>query len=67
MSVRLILSSAILLVLVAAAATAVEEIGFDESNPIRMVSDSLRELEETVVQILGHSRHVLSFSRFAHR
>lgn len=66
MAVRLILSSAILLVLVAAAATT-EEIGFDNSNPIRMVSDSLREIEETVVEILGHSRHVHSFSRFAHR
>ncbi|KFK39561.1 hypothetical protein AALP_AA3G260200 [Arabis alpina] len=67
MSVRLLLSSSILLVLVAATATTTEEIKFDNSNPIRMVSDSLRELEETVVEILGHSRHVLSFSRFAHR
>ncbi|CAH2065356.1 unnamed protein product [Thlaspi arvense] len=65
MSLRLIISSAILLVLVAAATA--EEIGFDESNPIRMVFDSLREVEETVVEILGQSRHVLSFSRFAHR
>ncbi|CAA7030952.1 unnamed protein product [Microthlaspi erraticum] len=65
MSVKLVLTSAILLILVAAATA--EEIGFDESNPIRMVSYSLREVEETVVQILGQSRHVLSFSRFAHR
>uniref|UniRef100_A0A1J3F8D0 cathepsin H n=1 Tax=Noccaea caerulescens TaxID=107243 RepID=A0A1J3F8D0_NOCCA len=66
MSVKLILTWAILLILVAAATS--EEIGLDESNPIRMVSsDSLREVEETVVQILGQSRHVLSFSRFAHR
>ncbi|CAN8255023.1 unnamed protein product [Cochlearia groenlandica] len=67
MSTKLVLSSAILFILVAAAATAAEEIGFDESNPIKMVSDSLREVEETVVEILGKSRHVHSFSRFAHR
>ncbi|XP_010514873.1 PREDICTED: thiol protease aleurain-like [Camelina sativa] len=67
MSVKLILSSSILFILIAAT-TADQEIGFDESNPIRMVSDNnLRELKDTVVQILGQSRHVLSFSRFAHR
>ncbi|EFH53659.1 hypothetical protein ARALYDRAFT_323209 [Arabidopsis lyrata subsp. lyrata] len=65
MSVKLILSSSILLIFFAAAAT--KEIRFDESNPIKMVSDNLHELEDNVVQILGQSRHVLSFSRFAHR
>jgi len=65
MSVKLNLSSSILLILFAAAAS--KEIGFDESNPIKMVSDNLHELEDTVVQILGQSRHVLSFSRFTHR
>lgn len=66
MSVRPILSSVVLLILIAASAAAVD-IEFDESNPIRMVSDRLREVEESVAQILGQSRHVLSFARFAHR
>ncbi|ESQ37479.1 hypothetical protein EUTSA_v10002588mg [Eutrema salsugineum] len=65
MSLRLILSWAILLILVAAATA--KAIGFDESNPIRMVSGKLQEADETFLQILGQSRHVLSFSRFAHR
>lgn len=65
MSVRTILPSAVLLILIAASTA--ESIGFDESNPIRMVSDRLREVEESVVQILGQSRHVISFARFAHR
>ncbi|CAF1890497.1 unnamed protein product [Brassica napus] len=66
MSARAILSSLLLLILIAASATA-EDIGFDESNPIRMVSDGLREAEESIVQILGQSRHALSFARFTHR
>ncbi|KAF8100424.1 hypothetical protein N665_0224s0011 [Sinapis alba] len=65
MSVRALLSSVVLLILVAASAA--ENIGFDESNPIRMVSDGLREIDESIVQILGQSRHVLSFARFTHR
>ncbi|KAG2311078.1 hypothetical protein Bca4012_025535 [Brassica carinata] len=65
MSVRAILSSVLLLILVAASSA--ENIRFDESNPIRMVSDGLREVEESIVQILGQSRHVLSFARFTHR
>ncbi|XP_010541349.1 PREDICTED: thiol protease aleurain [Tarenaya hassleriana] len=65
MAARLSLSPAILMVLIVSFAAA--EIDFDVSNPIRMVSDSLRDLEASVVQILGQSRHVLSFARFAHR
>ncbi|VVB16703.1 unnamed protein product [Arabis nemorensis] len=65
MSVRTILSSVVLVILIAASSAT--DIGSDESNPIRMVSDRLRELEESVVQILGQSRHALSFARFAHR
>jgi len=41
---------------------------FDDENPIRLVvSDGLRELETSVLQIVGQSRHALSFARFAHR
>lgn len=65
MSVKTILSSVVLAILIAASALA--DIGFDESNPIRMVSDGLRDVEESVSQILGQSRHVLSFARFTHR
>jgi len=65
MSAKTILSSVVLVILIAASAAA--DIGFDESNLIRMVSDGLREVEESVSQILGQSRHVLSFARFTHR
>lgn len=65
MSVRTILPPAVLLILIAVSTA--ESIEFDESNPIRMVSDRLREVEQSVVQILGQSRHVLSFARFTHR
>ncbi|CAH8362398.1 unnamed protein product [Eruca vesicaria subsp. sativa] len=61
----ILLSSVLLLILIVASASA--DTGFVESNPIRMVSDGLREIEESVVQILGQSRHVLSFARFTHR
>ncbi|CAN6699151.1 unnamed protein product [Malus baccata var. baccata] len=60
----LFLSAALVL---AAISCGVAASSFDESNPIRLVSDSLRDLEEQVVQVLGSSRHVLSFARFAHR
>ncbi|XP_050217052.1 thiol protease aleurain-like [Mercurialis annua] len=40
---------------------------FDESNPIRSVSDRLREIETSVVRVVGYSRRALSFARFAHR
>lgn len=66
MSVKTIISSVVLVILIAAS-TAAADIRFDESNPIRMVSDGLREVEESVSQILGQSRHVLSFARFTHR
>lgn len=49
----------ILLLCVAAAAGST----FDDSNPIRMVSD----LEEKVLQVIGQSRHALSFARFTTR
>lgn len=40
---------------------------FDESNPIRLVPDGLRELEDQVIQVLGRTCHVRSFARFAFR
>ncbi|OWM74405.1 hypothetical protein CDL15_Pgr013309 [Punica granatum] len=51
-----------LLVACAAAASS-----FDESNPIRLVTDGLRDLESSVLQVIGNSRHALSFARLAHR
>lgn len=41
---------------------------FAQVNPIRqVVSDGLRELENSFAQVIGNTRHVLSFARFAHR
>ncbi|KAL3532698.1 hypothetical protein ACH5RR_006219 [Cinchona calisaya] len=41
---------------------------FIEENPIRqVVTDGLRELEVSVLQAIGNSRHALTFARFAHR
>ncbi|KAI7742397.1 hypothetical protein M8C21_018598 [Ambrosia artemisiifolia] len=41
---------------------------FLEENPIRqVVSDGLREIETSVLQALGQTRHALTFARFAHR
>ncbi|KAH9617586.1 hypothetical protein KSS87_023939 [Heliosperma pusillum] len=40
---------------------------FTDENPIRLVSDSLNQIQSSVVSVLGHSRHALSFARFIHR
>ncbi|KAF7836814.1 thiol protease aleurain-like [Senna tora] len=40
---------------------------FSDSNPIRMVSDGLRDMETQVLQVIGRVPHALSFARFAHR
>ncbi|MBF6266034.1 hypothetical protein IU463_29645, partial [Nocardia farcinica] len=40
---------------------------FDESNPIKLVSDRLHDFESSVVKVLGQSRRAFSFARFAHR
>lgn len=41
---------------------------FYQENPIRqVVTDGLRELETSVLQALGNTRHAISFARFAHR
>ena len=63
MASRLFFVSSLLLVLSCAVAGSV----FDDSNPIRMVSDRLRELELEVVRVLGQVPHALRFARFAHR
>ncbi|KAF8393628.1 hypothetical protein HHK36_021873 [Tetracentron sinense] len=39
----------------------------DDENPIRLVSDGFREFESSLPHIIGHTRHALSFARFAHR
>ncbi|XP_003633102.1 thiol protease aleurain-like isoform X2 [Vitis vinifera] len=40
---------------------------FDEENPIRLVSDSIRDLESSVLRLIGDTRHAHSFASFAHR
>ncbi|XP_065849223.1 thiol protease aleurain-like [Euphorbia lathyris] len=62
---RFTFASSILLLLVCVAAAVGSS--FDDSNPIRLVSDRLRDFEESVVKVVGHSRRALSFARFAHR
>ncbi|XP_041004830.1 thiol protease aleurain-like [Juglans microcarpa x Juglans regia] len=57
------LVSSILLLLFCAAAGST----FDDSNPIRLASDGLRDLEAQVIQVIGHTKHAFSFARFAHR
>lgn len=57
------LVSSILLLLFCAAAGS----SFDDSNPIRLASDGLRDLEAQVLQVVGHTKHAFSFARFAHR
>ncbi|GKV17930.1 hypothetical protein SLEP1_g28380 [Rubroshorea leprosula] len=56
-------SSVVVLLFCCAAAGSV----FDDSNPIRLVSDGLRDFESSVLQVIGHTRHALSFARFTHR
>uniref|UniRef100_A0A7N0UW85 Cysteine protease n=1 Tax=Kalanchoe fedtschenkoi TaxID=63787 RepID=A0A7N0UW85_KALFE len=40
---------------------------FDDSNPIRLVSDRLSDLESSIVQVVGNTRRALTFARFAHK
>ncbi|KAK6236576.1 hypothetical protein SCA6_011913 [Theobroma cacao] len=60
---RLTLLSSIVLLLCSAAAATI----FEDSNPIRMVPDDLRGFESFVLSVLGHTRHAFSFARFAYR
>ncbi|KAL5768511.1 hypothetical protein ACOSP7_015057 [Xanthoceras sorbifolium] len=62
---RLTLVSFTILLLCCACAAAAST--FDDSNPIRLVSEGLRDFEASVLQVIGHTRHALSFARFAHR
>eukprot|EP00262_Sarcandra_glabra_P020454 TRINITY_DN8142_c0_g2_i2.p1 TRINITY_DN8142_c0_g2~~TRINITY_DN8142_c0_g2_i2.p1 ORF type:complete len:358 (-),score=52.15 TRINITY_DN8142_c0_g2_i2:653-1726(-) len=39
----------------------------EDENPIRQVTDEIRDLESSFIEALGHTRHVLKFARFAHR
>ncbi|KAK8602366.1 hypothetical protein V6N13_057999 [Hibiscus sabdariffa] len=64
---RLTLVSAIVLLLCSAAAAAATASTFEDSNPILMVSDGLRGFESTVLRVIGHSRHAISFARFAYK
>ncbi|XP_059433136.1 pro-cathepsin H-like [Corylus avellana] len=63
---RVSLVSLILLLLYCAAAAAAAST-FEDSNPIRLASDGLRDIEAQVIQVIGHTHHALSFARFAHR
>lgn len=40
---------------------------FEEKNPIRWVTDGLRDLESTILDSVGDARHALTFARFAQR
>ncbi|KAJ4841883.1 hypothetical protein Tsubulata_015445 [Turnera subulata] len=40
---------------------------FDDSNPIRLASDRLRDLEASFAKVIGNTRRAISFARFAHR
>lgn len=63
----------ILLLLAAAAVAATSAVaaassGFDDSNPIRSVTDQAASaLESTVIAALGRTRDALRFARFAVR
>ncbi|KAB1214948.1 Thiol protease aleurain-like [Morella rubra] len=60
---RVSLVASILLLLCCAAAAST----FEDSNPIHLVSDGLREFDAQVLQVIGKSCHARSFARFAHR
>ncbi|XP_038993821.1 thiol protease aleurain-like [Hibiscus syriacus] len=57
----LVFSIILMLCCIAAAST------FDGSNPIQMVSDGLRGFESSILSVIGHTRHVISFARFAYK
>ncbi|GMP36935.1 hypothetical protein CsSME_00008866 [Camellia sinensis var. sinensis] len=62
-------SISLILLLIAVVAGASSATTFSDENPIRtVVSDALlRDLETSVLKVIGHCRHALSFARFAHR
>ncbi|THG01252.1 hypothetical protein TEA_008048 [Camellia sinensis var. sinensis] len=62
-------SISLILLLIAVVAGASSATTFSDENPIRtVVSDALlRDFETSVLKVIGHCRHALSFARFAHR
>lgn len=56
--------SSLLLVLVVLVAAA-DGSSFEESNPIRLVSDGLHDFHSQLLQVVGNTRRALSFARFA--
>ncbi|KAM7277081.1 hypothetical protein ACFE04_018947 [Oxalis oulophora] len=63
MSRLTLISGVILLLCCLAAGTST----FEQSNPIKLVSDSLVDFEATVLRLIGDTRRGLSFTRFARR
>ncbi|GLT74297.1 hypothetical protein SLA2020_461020 [Shorea laevis] len=61
---RLTLASSVILLLCCCAAA---ESVFDDSNPIRLASDGLRDFDSSVLQVLGYTRHAFYFARFAYK
>ncbi|OIW19353.1 hypothetical protein TanjilG_03487 [Lupinus angustifolius] len=59
--------SSLLLFFCAAVIAAAAGSSFDESNPILLVTDGLRDIEAQVLHVIGQSRHAVSFARFARR
>lgn len=55
------------LLAISSAAIASSSSSFSDENPIRMVPDRLREIESSLLQAIGHTRHALSFARYIHR
>ncbi|KAJ3705856.1 hypothetical protein LUZ61_009561 [Rhynchospora tenuis] len=45
--------------------SALAEPSFDESNPIRSVTDQVESLESNLFSVLGQTRHAVRFARFA--
>ncbi|XP_047323513.1 thiol protease aleurain-like [Impatiens glandulifera] len=65
--VQLLCISIFLLVCVAVAGAG-ESSSFDGENPIRsVVYDGIRQLEASVLEVVGYSRRAISFARFATR
>lgn len=63
-------SALVVLIIACAAGVRATEVRstFADENPIRqVVSDGLRELETTVLRVIGQTRHARTFARFAHR
>ncbi|GMH04143.1 hypothetical protein Nepgr_005982 [Nepenthes gracilis] len=60
-------SLAVILIIFIAILPSSSSSSFTEDNPIRLVSDGLRDLEFSVVRVLGNARHAHFFARFLRR